>query len=210
MSMSFDSAAMMSFWNGLNFIDIFLAVWLILAAIHGFSAGLIRMFGNIVGLVLGVIVAGWYYEGLASWGAGYLPTWMQGFGGWIEILAFVIVFIAFAKITGLIFEAFNTLFNLIAIIPFLSSANRLLGLILSVTEAVLTIATLIFLLSRYPVLSRVQTLVASSNVAAKISQVTPILEPLYPQLLKQLPDLYAKAQNVKPMDIDPLKFLPQP
>jgi membrane protein required for colicin V production len=208
--MSFDSATLSSLMQNVNFIDIALALWLILAAFHGFAAGLIRMLGNIVGLIFGVVVAGWYYEGLASWGIAYLPSWLQGFSSWIQILAFALIFIAFTKITGLIFEAFNTLFNAIAIIPLLSTFNRFLGLVLSTFEAVLTIATLIFLLSRYPVLSGIQTTVAKSSLAQKISTVTPILEPLYPQLLKQLPDLYTQAQNVKPLNIDPTKFLPQP
>lgn len=185
--MNIDLSSIQSTLGSINSIDALLGLWLILAAFHGFAAGFIRMIGTIIGLIAGLVVAGWYYEGVTAWTLGYMPTWLHSFENWIQIGTFIVIFLVFGKVMGLIFEAVNTMFS---IIPVVGLLNRLGGLLVSVAEAVLVIATILFVLSRYPVLAKWQTLAMQSTIAQNISNITPILEPLYPELLKQLPVLF--------------------
>ncbi|MFH1145947.1 MAG: CvpA family protein [bacterium] len=172
-------------------VDIILLVILGLAFIYGWFAGFIKIIGNIIGLVLGIVVAGWYYQGLTTWGIAYLPEYVKPFEGVIEIIAFLLIVVVFNKATGLIFEAINQAFQLI---PIVGSVNRLLGAILSVVEIVLVLTILLFVLGRYSsfIPDSYQQQIQSSAVANRLVAIGNSLEPLYPDLLAKLPSVFNK------------------
>jgi len=196
-----DSAWASALLRDANVVDIAIIVWLILAAFHGFFVGLIRIAGNLFGLVMGIVVAGWYYQGLATWGLSYIPSWMRIFSDWIQVLAFIVIFVIFAKVTGLIFFGISTLFNWI---PFVGIFNRVGGLLLSLLEAALTIATILFIVSRYPILEPVQVRMQASPIAKFLEQrAVPIVAPLYPELLRRLPKAFGERPELNIIDIIP-------
>jgi len=64
-------------------------------------------------------------------------------------VAFILIFILINKIIGLIFYLIGKAFNLISIIPFLKSINRLAGLILGLIEGVLVMGLVIYAVAKF-------------------------------------------------------------
>ena len=72
----------------MNYLDIILILALFLFFWTGFWRGLIKTIGGLVGIILGIFVAGLYYEDLALWASQFLP-WSEGL---FKVIAFILIF----------------------------------------------------------------------------------------------------------------------
>lgn len=126
-------------------VDVILIIIFFGFAFAGFAMGLIRSIGAIVGLILGTWTAGRYFMPLADW----LTPLVGGSGPLAKIIGFLLIFILVNRLVVLFFYFINKIFDLISIIPFLKSLNRIGGLVLGAVEGLLTLGLLIYVIAKF-------------------------------------------------------------
>lgn len=164
-------------------IDVFLLLALFGFIFYGLFAGFIRSLGVLAGVLVGAILASRLY----LWVFDIIQPVFFGHENVGKVMTFLILFSILNKLTALAFFFVEKIFNIIAIIPFLKSINRLLGAIFGFMAGSLTIGLILYVVSRYAVLDAFlgQWLVAS-RLAPFFLRVAKLLLPLLPEILKQL------------------------
>jgi uncharacterized membrane protein required for colicin V production len=105
-------------------------------------------------------------------------------------MVFLILFSLFNRLTGLGFYLVEKVFNLISIIPFLKTINRLLGAIFGFLTGALVIGLCLYVISRYTLLdSFLGIWLKDSNLAPMFLKFNNLLLPLLPEVLKRLKSL---------------------
>jgi len=129
----------------MNWVDVTILTAVTVSLILGLYWGLIRQLAATFGLILAILLAGRFYEGLAAFLSP--PTG----GGWIadpalaKVVAFVAIVIGVSVLIGVASGIIRTVLNLI----FLGWLDHLLGALLGVVqmliliEAILIVATVI-------------------------------------------------------------------
>ncbi|RJR31612.1 CvpA family protein [Candidatus Parcubacteria bacterium] len=164
-------------------LDLVLLLILFCFISFSFWLGLIQTLGGIIGLFLGIWVSGMYYDPFAAWLAPYLMDHQNI----AKVIAFVLIFTLVNRLVGFIFYILNKMFNIISILPFLKSINRLAGAILGFAEGVLIIGAVILIINRYPISSYIKQIVDQSKVASWILFVADmVLSPLLPKIMFQI------------------------
>lgn len=166
----------------LTILDLILILILFLFIAFGFALGLVQTIGALVGVVIGAWLAGVFYEPLGAW----LEPILLGHGNTARIVAFIVVFVLINRLIGLVFWIINKVFNLISIIPFTKTINRLLGALLGLLEGTLVLGLIIYFVSRFEISEWFTEVLAGSQVAVWLAWVASILAPLLPELLRQL------------------------
>lgn len=167
----------------MSFIDIVLLIILGGFALFGLWFGAIHTFGALVGTIAGAFIAGHKFAAVALFFqeklGGSLPIW--------KIVAFLLIFTVVNRLVGLLFYILEKIFNLLTIIPFLKTINRLAGAILGLTEGALVIGLTLHMAGVIPVASWfAEKILAPSEVARYMLGVARILLPLLPEALRVL------------------------
>ncbi|MFA6130752.1 MAG: CvpA family protein [Patescibacteria group bacterium] len=126
----------------LEVIDIILVVLFALFALAGFHYGFIRTAGSLAGLILGVL------------GGSYLVSWLADrFGalqtGWGSILLFIVTILCISSIVSWLVELLDELVDILSIIPFLKTINKILGGIVGFLEGVIALLAIAYLAESY-------------------------------------------------------------
>lgn len=170
----------------MSYFDIALLVVVAGFVFNGLSKGLIRLLGNIVGLIIGAFIASRFYLQFYQWSHSF-------FGGRDslgKVISFIVVFIVVTMLVDWVFVLLEKVFNLISIIPFTKTINRLLGGALGLLEGSLFIGLILFVVSRYAWIgSLFGDKLVSSQVAPFFLKVVKIVMPVLPEALKALQSL---------------------
>ena len=167
----------------MSIFDIVLILIVAAFVFHGLSKGLIRLLGNLVGLIFGAFIASHFYLTFFEWGKHLLSS-HENIG---KIIAFVVVFVVAAKITDWVFIWIEKLFNLVSFIPFTKFINHLLGAILGLLEGGLFLGLIIFVASRYALVgSLFGNQLITSKVAPYLLKTADMIMPVLPDALKAL------------------------
>lgn len=167
----------------MSYFDIGLLIVLAGFLGNGLNKGLIRLLGQVVGLIVASYAASHFYLTFYEWGKGltHLSVGVEKF------LAFLILFVVISSVVGLGFVLIEKLFNLISIIPFTKLINRLLGGALGLLEGSLSLGLILFVAARYAWISgTIGTQLVNSKVAPILIKVTTIIMPFLPDALKTL------------------------
>lgn len=163
-----------------NFFDIILLAVAFGFVWGGWWSGLIQTIGGVVGLFVGEIIAGKYYDHFAG-------TIAPVFGGNVivsKVFAFLLIFLLVTRLVGVVFWAVNKVFNLIAIVPGMKLVNRVGGAAFGFIEAALFIGISLQFLVRLPISSSLADFVHNSALANYALNITGWLVPLLPKVLK--------------------------
>ena len=125
--------------------DVILIALLLVFAMLGFVMGLIGTIGALVGLVAGIWVANTLYLPVAGW----LTPIILGNTGAAKSIAFIGIFIIINRLVALAFWFVNKMFNIISLIPFLKTINRLGGAILGLAEGVLILGVGVYAIAKF-------------------------------------------------------------
>lgn len=119
----------------MSYLDIIIAIPIILGIILGVMRGLIKEVLAIVGIILGIVVARIY--------AGDAAAWLQQVSTWdinlLKPIAAFFIFIAVAIVCNLLARLLTKLFKLIS----LSWVNRLVGGLFGAAKWILIVAVII-------------------------------------------------------------------
>lgn len=169
----------------MNLFDIILIIALGGFVLYGLWFGLIHSLGVLVGTILGAFAAGQYYATAA--------TWVQGLAGgslnaW-KVIMFLLIFTIGNRLVGLLFWMVERVFNVLTVIPFLKSINRLAGAVLGLLEGVLVIGLTLYVAERFPFGAWFLKFFPPSVVAKELIRLANILVPLLPEALRALKSL---------------------
>lgn len=151
-------------------------------AFTGFWFGLIHMAGSFIGIVLAAIVSGKYFEFIAD----KLSFLFGGNDNLGRVITFIVIFVLVTRLVGIVFWLLNKLFNLLSIIPFLKTFNRLGGAILGLVEGIVLTSLALFLLVRYPLGQTITNGLANSRVVGYLLDVANTVAPLLPDVVQQV------------------------
>lgn len=166
----------------IGILDLILLLILFLFIAFGFVLGLIQTIGSLVGLVVGAWLAGLYYQPFAGW----IQTLLPGHGGLANIIAFMLIFTIVNRLVGLLFYVLNKIFNIISIIPFTKSINRLLGALLGCLEGSLFIGISLLFIGHYSFSQWFSGILSASPLAGWFMSMAGFITPLLPATLRQL------------------------
>lgn len=166
--------------------DIILLIILAGFVLYGLSLGLIRTFGSLVGVVVGAYLAGRFYLQVAGW----VEDLFFGFNNLGKIVVFIILFALVNRLVCLVFAILDKAFDIISIIPFLKTINRLAGAILGFLMGGLVLGLILYVAARYSVIGNFfGDWLVNSQVTPRLIKFASILVPLLPEVLKKLQSL---------------------
>ena len=159
-------------------IDIIILVLLALAVFKGIKDGLMRQLGGIVGLILGIFLAGRFSAMLSGWLKQVAPTLSESV---VKVLSFIVIIVVVCLCVVLL----SRLLEKVIKITTLGWINRLLGVLLSTCTVVLLIGALISLIeyvnATWFILIPPERLAESKSVQI-ISSITDAVFPYLKQL----------------------------
>jgi uncharacterized membrane protein required for colicin V production len=146
----------------------------------GVRLGFIEALGGIIGVFVGLLAAGRWWQLAAD---SLLPIldnnqWLSTALGWL------LVFIVVNRLVALIFWFIDKVFHVIAIIPFLKSINSLLGGLLGLVEGVFVVGSIISIMLLLPFSGSLQTKVNNSKFSNVLSVVGVYAQKLTPDSVK--------------------------
>lgn len=159
----------------MNWLDIVIIVVIGIGAFIGLRKGIIRMSLTLAGLIVGIVVAGRYYEPLSQ----YLtcissPTWAG-------IAAFSIIFIGIMVVAALL----SRLLEKAASAIMLGWANRVVGAILGFLMGSLFCGAVLAIWVKY----------LGTPGAVTESQIAPLLLNVFPRVLALLPQDFDSVRS---------------
>ena len=166
----------------ISILDLILILIVFILIAFGFALGLVQTFGALVGVVLGTWLAGMYYDEVAGWLQGIF----LGNAVTAKVVAFILIFTISNRLVGLAFWLINKIFNIISIIPFAKSLNRILGAIFGLLEAVLGLGIILYFTSQIIPSEWWQGILAGSKFALLLIDWAAILTPLLPELISKV------------------------
>jgi uncharacterized membrane protein required for colicin V production len=172
----------------MSYFDIGLLVVLAGFVGNGLNKGLIRLLGQVAGLIIASYVSSHFYLTFYEWGKG-----LANFGeGTEKFLSFLILFVVITSLVGVVFIIIEKGFNLISIIPFTKLINRLLGGALGLLEGSLSLGLILFVAARYAWIGGLMgSQLVDSKVAPWLIKVANIIMPFLPEALKALKSVIA-------------------
>jgi len=169
-----------------SIFDVVLILFLGGFVFYGLFKGLIKLLGDVIGLIVGAWAASHYYLVAYNW-LKWLYFGQENLG---KVISFVIVLLVAIRLVGWLFILLQKVFDIMSIIPFLKSINKLAGGILGLIEGISVLGLIIYMASRYSfVTSFFGAQLASSQIAPLLAQAVSILTPLFPTALKMLQSL---------------------
>jgi len=145
----------------MNWLDIAIIVVVVLLGIAGLRQGIIRTVFGIVGLIVGIVLAGRYYDGLAM-------LLSPAGASWARIAAYAIILVATIVVAGLI----GWLLAKLAHFAALGWLDRLIGFILGVVIGGLFCAAVLAVLLKYD--ASIEAIIGQSVVARFLMEKFPL------------------------------------
>ncbi len=150
--------------------------------LFGLWFGFFHTLGSLMGTILGVYLAGRYYEAMAEW-----LIQITGWGDNVSrVVMFTLAFIIINRLVGFAFWIFDKFFNVLTKLPFLNSINRLLGGALGVFEGIVTVGFILYAFQQFPFSVKVAAAIESSMVAPYALGMITVLLPLLPEGMRLL------------------------
>jgi len=167
----------------LPIIDIIFLLFLSGFLFYGLFFGLIKSVGNLVGVIVGTWVASRVY--LIFF--GYVADLAMGYENLGKILSFIICFTIVNRLIGLLFAILDRTYNLLTIIPFLKTVNRLAGAIFGLIQGALILGLLLYIIARYvPEGTAAANILMQSKFAPYLLNFANVITPLLPELVQKI------------------------
>jgi uncharacterized membrane protein required for colicin V production len=164
-------------------IDIILIVILAGFTFYGLFFGFIRTIGSLIGLLAGLWVASHFY--LIAFELGQKIFF--GYEGIGKIIAFLLIFTLVNRLVVFGFGLLDNAFDIISIIPFLKSINRLAGGIFGFLMGVIILSVIIYFVTGYPIIGGwlIETL-SVSKVVPYLEKIVFLVKPFLPEILNKI------------------------
>jgi uncharacterized membrane protein required for colicin V production len=163
--------------------DIILVFILAGFVFYGLFFGLIRTIGAFLGVIIAAFVASRLYVPVSDW----IEPIFYGYLNLGKVLIFLILFSLINRLVCFLFYLLDKAFNIISIIPFLKTFNRLGGMALGFLTGSLAIGLVLYVMSKYAVVSHwTGEWLEGSEFAPFFLKVNNALLPILPEMLKKI------------------------
>lgn len=153
---------------------------------YGFFFGLIRLIGNLVGLIVGAYLASRFYLPIFNWASHFIP----GRPELLKVIIFILCFSIITHLVGYLFILLEKFFDVVSIIPFLKTINRFLGAAFGLAEGVFVLGIIAYFLNKnLPSIALFSKWLAASSLAPRLIQVSKIIAPYLPTLFNHIKSL---------------------
>lgn len=146
-----------------NIVDIIAVVILLGTAIGGWRAGGIVVAGNILSLIAGFVVTAYIFSWLS--GLPMLANW-QTVHPILTVVAFIVVLSIVVKLLRLVVSLMNQLYRVIALLPLLGPANRLIGAAIGAAEGALVLLVMVYLIDNVLFVSTLSPALINGPIAS--------------------------------------------
>lgn len=158
-------------------VDVILIVVVAGFTVLGFFMGLISAIGTLIGMILGAWAASNYFLLLAN----FITPYLLGHEGVAKTISFMFIFFIANRLVSLVFWIINKAFNLVSLIPFLKSINRMGGAIFGLFEGLILTGTAVFIMAKFITnLNWLSQALNASKVAHFLVMVTQFLSNFIP------------------------------
>jgi membrane protein required for colicin V production len=161
----------------MNWLDIIIVIILLGSVIGGIMNGLIKTIFGLAGLIVGVVLAGHFYSGLANH-LGFISD-----SNTAKVIAFIIIFAVVCGVAAVLGVIFSKMVSAIT----LGCLNRVLGGVLGLLIGAITIGALLAILTKYTGFANT---VASSALGNFLVDKLPIVLGLLPQEFDSIKDFF--------------------
>jgi uncharacterized membrane protein required for colicin V production len=166
-----------------NWLDIVLIIFLAGFVWRGYFTGLIKMVGSFLGIIAGAAIASRLYLLLFD----YIRPVFGGLDNLGRVASFLIVFALASRIIYWIFAFLDKTYDLLSIIPFLKSINRLSGAILGLIVGALATSLLFYVAVKYlPLGGFFDEAISDSKIAPWLLIIANAFLPVLSEGLKNL------------------------
>lgn len=166
--------------------DVVLLLMLAGFVFYGMFFGLIRTFGAFLGVIVAAILASRFYLPFSDLANGFF----FGYDNLGKVLVFVILFSLINRLVSFSFSLLDKAFNIISIIPFLKTFNRLGGIVLGFFVGSLSIGLVLYVASKYTIIDTLfGSWLSASKLAPFFIKIANLLLPVLPEVLKKLQSL---------------------
>lgn len=167
-------------------IDIVLIIFLAGFVFYGLFFGLIRTLGSLIGVLAGFFLASKFYLFVFS----FIQNLFFGHDNIGKIVIFIILFTLINRLICFIFALVNKTYDLISIIPFLKTINRLAGAVFGFLLGGVALGFLLFIISNnFFIGDWFVKFLDNSRIAPFLLKFILILKPLLPGMLDKLQSL---------------------
>ena len=167
-------------------IDVIMTVILSGFIFYGLFFGLIRTLGNFLGVLIAAFLASRFYLPAAA----YLEGFFFGYGNLGRVATFIVLFSLINRLSCFFFYLLDRSFDLISIIPFLKTFNRLGGALLGALTGSLVLGLFLFVAGRYAVVGHwFDFWLQDSQLAPYFLKIAAFLWPLLPEVLTKVKSL---------------------
>lgn len=153
---------------------------------YGLFFGFIRLIGNFVGMIVGVFLASRFY-------LEFYESFNYLFGSNVavgKVLSFLILYGIISKLVGIGITIIEKIFNILTIIPFLKSFNRIGGVILGFFLGGIIIGLTLYLSSKHFLTdSLFASYLADSKLSPILMYFSNLVKPLLPEVVKAMKSL---------------------
>jgi len=160
-------------------LDLFLILVVAGFVFYGFFFGFIKTVGSLIGTILGLVIATRVSRPISEQ-IGFI----FGGGGTAQIIVFIIVFLILSRLIGFVFWLLEKPLGSIKWLPFVGTADRLLGGLLGFIEGVMVVGVVIFYAFQILPEDAVEMGLAHSSVATFLRDTMIMLQFLFPADLR--------------------------
>jgi membrane protein required for colicin V production len=160
--------------------DIVIIIIIIGFGLAGLWFGLVQTFGSLVGTIAGVYLAFRYYSPVADW-IIHATGWQ---GNITRIIVFIAAFILINRLVGLAFWLINRILKIVTELPFIHSADHLLGLIFGLLEGAMVVGVSLYFIARFPLGDKFMAALSASRIAPLLDVFIVVLKPFIPEAIK--------------------------
>ncbi len=164
----------------MNWLDIVLIVILALGAFSGLKTGIIKVLFTIVGIIVGVILAGRFSDNLAG-----VLTFIDN-PGWAKIAAFAIILVVVLIISGVLAAVLSKLISLVL----LGWVNRLVGAVLGLIVGAIFCGAILAIWVKY---LGIGDAVSGSGLARFLLDTFPFILGLLPSDFDSVRDFFSSS-----------------
>ena len=157
----------------LGYVDICLLIMILLFVVSGLYYGFIHTVGNLIGMVVGIFLAGY--------GILWLQSTLQIFSQPIAaILIFLLLILFISRLVGWLVDLVDQFWKILSIIPFLGPINKLLGGIFGFLEGMIVVASLVYFSTTYLPGSDITTAILAAPVTGWLAWTIGVVKILFP------------------------------
>jgi len=164
-------------------IDIVLIIIIAGFTFYGLFFGFIRTIGSLFGLLAGLWAASHFY--IFAFDLGQKIFF--GYDGIGKIITFILLFTIVNRLVVMGFALLDNVFDIISIIPFLKSINRLAGGIFGFLIGAIILSAVIYFVTGYPIIGGwLAKTLSISKVIPYLEKITFLVKPFLPKILDKI------------------------